>query len=150
MLTDVMKRLIRENTIALVATVTPEGAPAVSPKATVAILDDSHLAFCDLRSPNTTRNIRVNPAVELNFIDVFRRQACRITGTASYASKSEAWFDDLRIHFKSWDYLSDRMRGIVVIEITRAEHILSPAYDVGAKEEELKADWLAKYTDIIN
>lgn len=149
MLTDVMKRIIRENTIALVATVTPEGAPAVSPKATVAILDDNHLAFCDLRSPRTTRNIRVNPAVELNFIDVFRRQACRITGTGSYTTKGEARFVDLQNNFAAWEYLADRMRGFVVIEITRAEHILSPAYDVGAEENALKAHWLAKYTEIM-
>ena len=149
MLTDVMKQIISENTIALVATVTPDGAPAVSPKATVAILDDCHLAFCDIRSPQTTRNIRVNPAIELNFIDVFRRQACRVTGTASYASKGEARFVDLRNNFTPWDYLGDRIRGCIVIEITRAEHILSPAYDVGAEEDELKAHWLRKYNDIM-
>ena len=149
MLTDVMKRIIRENTIALVATVTPEGAPAVSPKATIVILDDSQLAFCDLRSPQTRRNIILNPAVELNFIDVFRRQACRITGCASYVSQGEALFFDLQNHFTPWDYLSDRMRGFVVIKITRAEHILSPAYDVGAEEETLKTHWLAKYNEII-
>ena len=77
---ELAKKLIKENTIGLVATVTPDGYPAVSPKATTIVLDSTHLAFIDLRSPKTKRNIKANPFVELNYIDVFRRQACRIKG----------------------------------------------------------------------
>lgn len=149
MLTDVMKRIIRENTIGLVATVTPEGAPAVSPKATVVILDDTHIAFSDIRSPQTARNLKANPAVELNFIDVFRRQACRLAGTATYHAKGEDGFAALSHHFTPWDYLAERIRGYVVVEITKAQHVLSPAYDVGAEEEALKAEWLEKYNAML-
>ena len=53
MLTKEMEKLIKENTIGLVATVTPDGYPAVSPKATTIVLDSTHLAFIDLRSPKT-------------------------------------------------------------------------------------------------
>ena len=149
MLTDVMKRIIKENTIGMVATVTPDGAPAVSPKATMVILDDTHIAFSDIRSPQTARNIKANPAVELNFIDVFRRQACRVKGTAVYYAKGEDGFNALSHHFTPWDYLADRIRGYVVVEVTRAQHILSPAYDAGADEEALKAEWLEKYTALM-
>jgi hypothetical protein len=149
MLTDVIKRIIKENTIGMVATVTPDGAPAVSPKATMVILDDSHIAFSDIRSPQTARNIKANPAVELNFIDVFRRQACRVKGTAVYHAKGEDGFNALSHHFTPWDYLADRIRGYVVVEVTKAQHILSPAYDAGADEEALKAEWLEKYTALM-
>ena len=40
-----MVKLIEENTIGLVATVTPDGFPAVSPKATMIVLDGTHIAF---------------------------------------------------------------------------------------------------------
>jgi uncharacterized protein len=149
MLTDVMKRIIRENTIGLVATVTPEGGPAVSPKATMVVIDDTHIAFSDIRSPKTARNVKANPAVELNFIDVFRRQACRVTGTATYHVKGEAGFKALNHHFAPWDYLADRVRGYFVVEVTKAQHILSPAYDAGADEETLKEEWLEKYTALL-
>lgn len=149
MLTDVIKWIIKENTIGMVATVTPDGAPAVSPKATMVILDDTHIAFSDIRSPQTARNIKANPAVELNFIDVFRRQACRVKGTAVYHAKGEDGFNALSHHFTPWDYLADRIRGYVVVEVTKAQHILSPPYDAGADEEALKAEWLEKYTALM-
>jgi uncharacterized protein len=149
MLTDVMQRIIKENTIGLVATVTPDGAPAVSPKATVVILDNTHIAFSDIRSPQTARNIKANPAVELNFIDVFRRQACRVKGTAVYHAKGDAGFDALSHHFTPWDYLADKIRGYFVVKVTKAQHILSPAYDAGADEDALKEEWLGKYNALL-
>ena len=61
MLTSEMRTLICENTIGLVATVTPEGKPAVSPKATSVVLSPSDIAFLDIRSPKTRQNIKANP-----------------------------------------------------------------------------------------
>ena len=105
MLTRTMVKLIEENTIGLVATVTPDGFPAVSPKATMIVLDDTHIAFFDIKSPKTKRNIEFNPSVELNFIDVFRRQACRIRGNASYIAHDDAEFGSLSENFKTWNIM---------------------------------------------
>ncbi len=149
MLTNKMKRIIQENTIGLVATVSPEGFPAVSPKATTIILDDCNLAFCNIRSPNTVRNIRCNPAVELNYIDIFRRQTCRISGLAKYIDKYEKKFGELIEHFNSWSNLHPRIRGIVAVKISNAQHIFSPAYDEGANEEALKIEWLQRYNRLL-
>ena len=80
MLTKRMEKLIKENTIGLVATITPDGYPAVSPKATTVVLDSTHLAFIDLRSPKTKRNIKANPSVELNYIDVFDARPAGLKG----------------------------------------------------------------------
>lgn len=87
--------------------------------------------------------------VELNYIELFRRQACRLTGTAIHHARGHADYEALRRHFTSWDYLDERMRGIFVVEVGRARHILSPAYDIGAEEEALKAEWLGKYTALL-
>jgi len=150
MLTDKMRALISENTIALVATVTPDGHPKVSPKGTTVIIDDGHLAFSHIRSPDTVRNISAHPAVELNFIDVFRRQACRVEGTAVYVARSEERFDELLPLFRKWEALVDRMQGFVVVEISRAWLLRSPAYDVGQEEAELIEQWLGYYTARLN
>jgi predicted pyridoxine 5'-phosphate oxidase superfamily flavin-nucleotide-binding protein len=150
MLTTTMKKLIQENTIGLVATITPDGYPAVSPKATMVILDDTHIAFFDLRSPKTRRNIEINPSVELNFIDVFRRQACRIKGIATYIKKDDKEFDSISQNFKTWVSLINRANGIFIVEVLKAQHIFSPAYDDGADEELLKTEWLAKYNTLIS
>ena len=145
MLTKEMEKLIKENTIGLVATVTPDGYPAVSPKATTIVLDSTHLAFIDLRSPKTKRNIKANPFVELNYIDVFRRQACRIKGKATYIERDDKKFDGLSKNFTAWSSLFEKAKGVFVVEILNAQKILSPAYDDGADEELLKSEWLAKY-----
>lgn len=140
-----MEKLIKENTIGLVATVTPDGYPAVSPKATTIVLDSTHLAFIDLRSPKTKTNIKANPFVELNYIDVFRRQACRIKGKATYIERDDKKFDGMSKNFTAWSSLFEKAKGVFVVEILNAQKILSPAYDDGADEELLKSEWLAKY-----
>ena len=140
-----MEKLIKENTIGLVATVTPDGYPAVSPKATTIVLDSTHIAFIDLRSPKTKRNIKANPFVELNYIDVFRRQACRIKGKATYIERDDKKFDGMSKNFTAWSSLFEKAKGVFVVEILNAQKILSPAYDDGADEELLKSEWLAKY-----
>ena len=140
-----MEKLIKENTIGLVATVTPDGYPAVSPKATTIVLDSTHLAFIDLRSPKTKRNMKANPFVELNYIDVFRRQACRIKGKATYIERDDKKFDGMSKNFTAWSSLFEKAKGVFVVEILNAQKILSPAYDDGADEELLKSEWLAKY-----
>ena len=58
MLSEDMKRVIREQRLGFVATVSSDGTPNLSPKGTLAVWDDTHLVFIDIRSPNTVENIR--------------------------------------------------------------------------------------------
>ena len=90
MLTAEMKKLIGDHSAGLVATINDDGTPSVSPKATFVILDDSGLAFGNIRSPGTLANLRRNAAVEVCFIDVLTRRAVRVTGTGSIISKAKA------------------------------------------------------------
>lgn len=146
MLTSEMQRIIEENTIGLVATVDPEGYPAVSPKGTMLVLDDRTIAFSDIRSPQTARNIRQRGAVEINFFDPFRRKAVRVRGKAAYHERGSEQFGALSSRFQAkWETLFPRMRGIVVVDIERAQIVLSPVYDDGAVEGDLRAQWLATY-----
>ncbi len=52
-LTDDMKRVVREQRLGFVATVCPDGTPNLSPKGTTAAWGDDHLIFADIRSPGT-------------------------------------------------------------------------------------------------
>jgi len=65
-LSDDMQRVVREQRLGYVATVSPDGTPNLSPKGTLTVWDDDHLVFADIRSPATLRNLRINPAVEIN------------------------------------------------------------------------------------
>src|ERR1700748_2694446 len=81
-----MKRVVAEQSLGFVATVCPDGTPSVSPKGTLAVWDDEHLVFLDLRSPGTMRNIASNPAMEVNVVDPILRKGYRFTGTATIVS----------------------------------------------------------------
>jgi hypothetical protein len=52
-LTADMKRVVGEQRLGFVATVCSNGTPNLSPKGTIRVWDDEHLAFCDLMSPQT-------------------------------------------------------------------------------------------------
>jgi predicted pyridoxine 5'-phosphate oxidase superfamily flavin-nucleotide-binding protein len=68
-LTDDMKRVVREQKLGFIATVCPDGTPNLSPKGTTAVWDDDHLIFVDISSPGTVANLRQNPAIEINVVD---------------------------------------------------------------------------------
>lgn len=143
-----IRQIVENNTIGFVASVTPQGRPAVSPKATFAVLDDHTLAFGNIRSEGTVRNVQQNPNVEVNFIDVFHRTAARITGTARYVPREDAEFKTLLPAFEKWLSIMDRMQGFVVVAVDRAEFVTSPAYDTGATADELAVQWLDHFTSL--
>jgi predicted pyridoxine 5'-phosphate oxidase superfamily flavin-nucleotide-binding protein len=146
MITDEMRTLIERNTIGFFATITPEGAPAVSPKGTTVVLDPGTLLFSNIRSPGTVRNITANPAIEVNFLDVLARKACRLKGRATYVPRSEPRYAEYLPHFNRWESLQPMMRGIVRVDVSSAEMIRSPVYDLGAEEADLVAQWRAYYS----
>jgi len=108
-------------------------------------LDDSHIAFSNLRSPTTVSNIASNPAMEVNFSDLFARKAFRAKGKAEYIEKGTTGFDDLLPHFQVWEDLIPMIDGIVKLKIETASIILSPSYDIGLTEEGLREHWKTHY-----
>src|SRR5687768_15528893 len=83
LLTADMKRVIAEQRLGFVATVCPDGPPNSSTKGTVAVWDDDHLVFANIRSPGTLANLRQNAAVEVNVVDPVVRKGYRFKGIAS-------------------------------------------------------------------
>jgi len=148
-LTKPMKKIITDYNAGAVATVNDDGTPAVSPKATFVLVDDDCIAFGDIRSPGTVATIRQRPDVEVNFIDVLSRRAVRIAGSASIVAKDSEQGQKLMPLFQqSWAPYLDAMQAFVSITITRAELILSPAYDAGHEKAELTRVNLEKLNQI--
>lgn len=144
MLTDDMKTLISNHRAGMVATTKDDGTPSVSPKATFVILDDATIAFGNIRSPGTLANIRKRPSIEVCFIDVVTRKAVRVTGSASIIKRADA-DDHMRASFEEdWAPYIQHMSAFVRVDITACEMILSPAYDLGITEEELRQTNLEK------
>ena len=136
-----MKKLVAEQKLGFVATVCEDGSPNLSPKGTCLVLDDDHIIFGEIRSPNTRRNLEHRPAMEINFVDQLSRKGFRAKGTATYIARGSAEFDALFGGFAQWGELSNKINGIVKLKVERALPLSTPAYDLGATEDGLRAHW---------
>src|SRR5499427_4141047 len=94
-LTADMKRVVREQRLGFVATVNADSTSNVSPKATFIVLEDATIGSGDIRSQGTLRNLKSNPAVEVNFVDPFVRKGYRFAGTAAIIERGAPAFNDL-------------------------------------------------------
>lgn len=153
-LTDDMKRVVRQQRIGFVATVCPDGTPNLSPKGTAAVWDDDHLLFADLASPGTMENLRHNPAVEINLVDLYSRKGYRFKGTAHIVEKEKE--PDLHEEiFQAYEY---GQRGVhqvrlpanayVLLKVERALPLVSPAYVSGNSERETREDWAGYWAGV--
>jgi uncharacterized protein len=143
-LTDEMKRVVREQRLGFVATVCPDGTPNLSPKGTTTVWDDDHLVFADIRSPVTVANLQQNPAVEINVVDVVRRKGFRFKGTATVVSEGPRFQELLSVYQGSGsvqDSVRDMIRRLVLVKVERALPLTSPAYDLGLTEEQVTSQW---------
>ena len=144
MLTADMKRIIGDYSAGMVATINDDGTPSVSPKATFVIVDDGTIAFGNIRSPGTVANLRARPQVEVCFLDVLARKAVRVTGSATIVNKSDADRHVAAAFDAVWAEYVPYMSDFVIIAVSAAELILSPAYDLDYTEDQLRALNLAK------
>ena len=143
------RRIIRDFPLGIVASVTPDGAPAASPKGTFLVLDAHTLAYGDIRSPGTRQNLRATPEAEVVFVDPFRRRGVRIQGTTEIIGKSEPRYSELHPKWRAtWGELANRISALVLIKATRVLHIETPPYDDGATEDEMIALYKSKYAEL--
>jgi predicted pyridoxine 5'-phosphate oxidase superfamily flavin-nucleotide-binding protein len=136
-LTEDMKRVVAEQRLGFHATVSEDGTPNLSPKGTTGVWDDDHLFFVDVRSPKTVANVRRGSAIEVNVVDPIVRRGYRFKGTAVVLDPgTERFREGLgRVRAAGVTTAEERIRAIVVIEVTRALPVVSPAYDAGDRDE---------------
>jgi general stress protein 26 len=146
-LTDDMADVIRRAGLSFVATVCPDGTPNLSPKGSVTVLDDEHLVFADIRSPQTVANLRHNPSVEVNAVDFFRRRGYRFKGTAEILDSGPVYDQVARVLWER-EGPQNPVHAVVKIRVERAEPLLSPAYvfrEPVPSEDEVKEVFLRRY-----
>ena len=148
MLTDDMKSIIAAYPLGFVASVNKDGTPNLSPKGTFVVLNDRQLVFGHIRSPGTVSNIAERPAIEINFLDVLARKAVRVRGRAQMFTRSAAEFASLFAALSGWKGYTDIMKGVVRVDIEKASLVLSPAYDLGHTEAELREQYKAKFASL--
>jgi predicted pyridoxine 5'-phosphate oxidase superfamily flavin-nucleotide-binding protein len=138
-LTEDMKRVVREQRLGYIATVCPDGTPNLSPKGTTIAWDDDHLMFADIRSPHSVQNIEQNPSVEVNVVDPLVRKGYRFKGAASVHRSDEVFLGGCQ-RYRDMGVTS-AIRAVVLIRVDRAVPVISPAYDRGDTEEQVRNRW---------
>ena len=142
-----MKRVVEEQRLGFVATVCPDGTPNLSPKGTTAVWDDDHLVFANVRSPGTVENLRRNPAFEVNVVDPLVRKGYRFKGVAEVLGSGPI-FEKALAFYEARGSRVAAIREIVLMRVERAQAIDSPAYDVGASEDEIRERWERHFRSI--
>ena len=141
-LTDDMKRVVREQRLGFFATVCPDGSPNLSPKGSTIVWDDDHLAFVDLGSPGTLANLEHNPAMEICMVDPFVRKGYRFKGTASIVTEGPEFENILRAYQGTGvQRLISTVRRAVLVNIERVLPLVSPGYLPGMTEADMREEW---------
>jgi uncharacterized protein len=73
-LTAEMKQAVEQEQLGFVATVRPDGTPALSPNGTTSVWGDNQLVFLHIHSEGTVTNISANPAIEINVVNPITRK----------------------------------------------------------------------------
>ena len=149
MITAAARALIETWRLGFVASADAGGRVNVSPKGTFIVVGDDTLAYAEMRSPNTVRNIQERPEVEINFVDILSRKGVRLRGHARLENRGSATFGELLPQFSAhWPDLGDMFNAAVLIVISICNPLVSPAYEKGAEEAELRALWKQKIQDL--
>src|SRR3954447_1399443 len=115
-LTDDMKRVIREQRLGFYATVCEDGSPNLSPKGSTYVLDDDHLFFADVRSPQTVANIRRGSLVEINSLAPVARGGSGSRGPAAiHEAGSSRFAEGVERLRETGSPLADPGRAVVVV-----------------------------------
>ena len=142
-ITEEIKNFVNFQKLGYVATVSDDNTPNLSPKGTIIVLDESHLAFADIQSPKTVENLEHNPSIEINVVDPFSRRGYRFKGTAEVISSGDK-FDKIISHYKTSGVKSS-IKSVILVKIEKLSEVFSPLYDLGHTEKELKAKWKKYY-----
>ena len=132
-LTEDMRRVVLEQKLGFAATVCPDGTPSLSPKGTTTVWDERHLLFADIASPNTVRNLRANPAIEINVVDPVVRKGYRFKGTATLHS-------DGRTYERALELLAERGYDVGFTYLQDPEETARLVRDAGARVEFVELD----------
>jgi uncharacterized protein len=144
-----MRNIVEHAMLSFAATICPDGSPNLSPKGSVRVYDDNSLVFMDIASPTTMANLRRDPRIEINSIDVFSRRGYRFKGSAEIVPPGHPAYEWLSAWLLEVNGPGYPANEAVVVHVERALPILSPAYTFGgASEEDLVASWSARYQDV--
>jgi hypothetical protein len=145
-ISESVKKFLDTQKLGYVATVSEDNTPNLSPKGTIISWDSSTLAFADIRSPNTMKNLEINPNLEINVVDPLLRKGFRFKGLGRII-KNGAIYEAILNHYRT-SGIKSPIGAIVLVEISEILEVTSPLYDLGFSEEQIKEKWKKTFLDL--
>ena len=146
MITPEIKDFLNLQKLGYVATVTSDGKPNISPKGTIIGWDSKTLAFADIRSPDTMKNLKDNPNVEINVIDPLLRKGYLFQGT-SRIIEDETLYQEILNYYRA-NGIKSPINSIVLVDVSNISDVTSPLYDMGISEGEIKSKWQKHFANL--
>lgn len=142
-----MRAIVGGTILCFAATTNPDGSPNLSPKSSLRVHDDEHLLFANIASPATIGNLRRDPRIAINCVDIFARRGYRFTGRATIHSAGSALYEALVRAVWREHTSAIPVHDAVLVKVIEAKQVLSPAYTFIADvtEEGLRAAYTRKY-----
>ncbi|HZQ36742.1 MAG TPA: pyridoxamine 5'-phosphate oxidase family protein, partial [Dehalococcoidia bacterium] len=100
-----------------------------------------HIVFADICSPGTVENLRERPGIEINIVDQVSRRGFRLKGSATVHDDGPLFERGLAFYRRRGS--KSQIRSIVLVRVERVLPVISPAYDQGQTEPEIRASWRA-------
>lgn len=147
MLDQDMREMVAGTMLCFAATTNEDGSPNLSPKSSLRVHDDTHLMFANMASPGTVRNLRRDPRIEINCVDIFARRGYRFRGRASVHSGDDPLYRALRADVAAEHGDAIPVFDAVLVELLQVHPVISPAYTFvdGVTETALRNAYLGKY-----
>ena len=129
-----------------VATISPDNTPNLSPKGTIIVWNENTLAFADIRSPNTIKNLEKNTNLEINVVDPLLRKGYRFSGKGSIIREGDDF--EAILHKYRENGIKSTIKAIVLVKVAKISEVTSPLYDLGFSESEIKQKWKKHFNDL--
>ena len=142
-ISEEIKNFVNSQKLGYVATVSKDGTPNLSPKGTIVVMNESTLAFADIRSPQTIQNLQDKPSVEINVVDPFQRLGYRFKGEGKIISEGSE-FDKILDYYENAG-IKSKINSVVVVDVKSMSEVTSPSYDLGVTKDELVSKWKKYY-----
>ena len=143
-ISEEIKNFVNSQKLGYVATVSNDGAPNLSPKGTIVVMNESTLVFADIRSPQTIQNLQNNPSVEINVVDPFQRLGYRFKGECKIINEGPE-FDKILDYYINAG-IKSKINSVVVVDVKSMSEVTSPSYDLGVTKDELISKWKKYYS----
>lgn len=110
------------------ATVSADATPNVSPKEIFTFINEELLLIANIASPESERNILINPKVCVSFIEIFEQRGFKVKGTAQViTSEDNNWLEYLS-SLKVLAGESFPIKNIFAIKIESSAKVMAPSY----------------------